>query len=221
MHSQLYNSFHRLVLSAVCVQLDCLQGSTWKAICLTSLPGKLYFPCLKASIAIFCPLNPCVCASFLSSFLFLLCVNVWAHRTRETVEEQNWDWCLRIQQQLFYVLSVSGEGTQDFVTNNNVLTFLLALPRWILCSDNGWDSPEKSSLLLPKRSVCYECLFSFLFMSVGQVPWESQQFQKFMLFILTCNHFDKAQNRKHQQLQMCGMTKIPSGSPSDMFTLIS
>lgn len=126
-------------------------------------------------------------------------VNVWAHRTRETVEVQNWGKSLRVQQKLYFI-SVSGEGMQDchflLLKLNNILTFLLALSGWVLCSDNGWDSPEKLPLLLPKRSVCSECLFSFSFMSFCQVPWESQQFQKlrFSFWLATILRKHRAKN---------------------------
>lgn len=205
----------------MCVQLDCLQGSPWKAICLTSWPGKLSSPCLKASVTNFCPFNPYVCASLLSSFLFLpacSCVGTQNYRdcwgTKLGFKSENPATAL-------YFLSLSVQRTQDchFLLLNNILTFLLALSRCVVCRYNGWDSSENLPLLSPRRSVSLECIFSFLFMSFGLVPWESQQFQKLKLFILTCNHFEKAQNKKHQ-LQMLRKKKMAKGSPPDMFKVI-
>lgn len=118
---------------------------------------------------------------------------------------------------LFHKCSWGGDTEDCHGLLLNVITFLLVLSRQALCSDNGWDPPEKLPLLLPRRRVCLECLFLFLFISFGQVPWKSQQLQKLMLFILTCSHFEKAQNKKHQQLQMRGIKNIQPVSPPNLF----
>ena len=46
---------------------------------------------------------------------------------------------------------------------------------------------------------------------------KSHQLQKLMLFILTHSHFEEAQNKKHQQLQMRGIKNMPLVSPPNMF----
>lgn len=79
-------------------------------------------------------------------------VNVWAHRTRDCrgtklgLKSEN-------PAATLYVISLSGEGTQDchFLLLNNVLTFLLALSRQVLCSDK--ETLQRSCLCFCQREV--------------------------------------------------------------------
>lgn len=61
-----------------------------------------------------------------------------------------------------------------------------------LCIVTMAETLQNSAFTLTMRRLCLVCLFLLLFISFGQVPWHTQQI---MLFILTCSHSEKTEQK--------------------------